>query len=67
MPTIKYNKKTARRKAVMALPKPICNELRMSVALCDYSMIKSGIGRTITYQEKSLEDFYHGKKKHFSS
>ena len=68
MPTDKHTTKLkAKTKAVMALPKPIRDELRMSVALRGYLVIKGGEGKTMTQQEKLLEDFFHGKKKHSPS
>ena len=68
MPTTKrHTKSKAKTKPVMALPKPIRDELRMSVALRGYSVIKGGDGKTMTQQEKLLEDFFHGKKKHSPS
>ena len=64
MPTKKNTKSSTTH---MSLPKPVRDELRMSVALRGYSALKAGRGKTIKQQIQSLYDFFHGKKKHSPS
>ena len=60
-------KKRAKIIKPRALPKYICQELRMTCALRSYSDMKCGKAKRLTEQYSAMSKFYHGRPPTFPS